>query len=149
MGWVVPVVMVGMFAGSTFVLGKHILCSWLGAEGAGGSFVMFLLLFLFYQVLEAPYEGIYWYNGATHYVLMQSVWFFTLAAISAALWTPKKSREVLLCVIAALLAVIVGGGNLVTGLQAYNSKEICHLGAHIHVQRSVTIRDDRELPIGV
>ncbi len=116
--WVVPVVMVGMFAGSTFVLGKHILCRWLGAEGAGGSFVMFLLLFLFYQILEAPYEGIYWYNGATHYVLMQSVWFFTLAAISAALWTPKKSREVLLCVIAALLAVIVGGGNLVTGLQA-------------------------------
>lgn len=116
--WIVPVVMIGMFAVSTFVLGRHILCRWLGAERAGGCFVMFLLLFMFYQVLEAPYEGIYWFNGATHYVLMQSVWFFTLTAVSASLWTQKKSRAVLCCAAAALLSVIVGGGNLVTGLQA-------------------------------
>ena len=116
--WVVPVVMIGMFASSTFLLGKHILCRWLGAQRAGGCFVMCLLLFMFYQVLEAPYEGIYWYNGATHYVLMQSIWFFTLAAISASFWAQKRAGEVVFVVIAACLSVIVGGGNLVTGLQA-------------------------------
>lgn len=116
--WVVPVLTIGMFSISTFVLGRHILCRWLGTEKAGGVFVMFMVLFLFYQILEAPFEGIYWYNGSTHYVLMQSVWFFTLAAMSAGLWAQKRSREVAYCAVASVLAVIVGGGNLVTGLQA-------------------------------
>ena len=116
--WVVPVIMIGMLATSTFVLGRHILRRWLGADKTSSSFVMFIVLFMFYQVIEEPYEGIYWYNGSTHYVLMESVWFFTLAAISASLWTQKKSRETVLCLTAVILSVIVGGGNLVTGLQA-------------------------------
>lgn len=116
--WVVPILMIVMLTASAFVLGRHILCRWMGAEWWDGCFVMFMLLFMFYQILEAPFEGIYWYNGATHYVLMQSVWFFTLTAISAGLWSQKKSRETVLCAAAAILAVIVGGGNLVTGLQA-------------------------------
>lgn len=116
--WIVPFLMIGMFASSTFVLGRHILCRWLGADKTGSAFVMFLLLFMFYQVLEAPFEGIYWYNGATHYVLMESVWFFLLSAVSAGMRTQKKSRAVLLCITAMILSVIVGGGNLVTALQA-------------------------------
>ena len=116
--WVVPIIMIGMFATSTFVLGRHILRRWLGCDRSGSSFIMLMLLFMFYQVIEAPFEGIYWYNGATHYVFMESVWFFTLTVISAAFWSVKKSREIILCMIAAVLAVIVGGGNLVTGLQA-------------------------------
>lgn len=116
--WVVPIIMISMFASSTFVLGKHILHKWLGADRMSSAFVMFVLLFLFYQVLEAPFEGIYWYNGATHYILMQSVWFFGLAAISAGLWTQKKPLEAFWCTIAVVLSVIVGGGNLVTALQA-------------------------------
>ena len=116
--WVVPVIMIGMFAVSTFVLGRHILHRWLGLDQCGGSFVMFMLLFMFYQVLEAPFEGIYWYNGSTHYILMESVWFFALTTISASLWTQQKSKEILCCTIAAVLSVIVGGGNLITALQA-------------------------------
>lgn len=116
--WMVPILMIGMLVTSAFVLGKHILCRWLGVDSAGSSYVIFMLLFMFYQILEAPFEGIYWYNGATHYILMESVWFLGLTAISAGLWAQKKSKEVFLCVVAAILAVIVGGGNLVTALQA-------------------------------
>lgn len=116
--WIVPILMIGMFAVSAFLLGRHILCRWLGADRDSAAFVMFVLLFLFYQVLEAPFEGIYWYNGATHYILMESVWFFTLTAISSALWAERRSGEILLSAVAAVLAVIVGGGNLITGLQA-------------------------------
>lgn len=116
--WVVPILMIGMFASSSFVLGRHILIRWLGCEKAGASLTMALLLFAFYQVIEAPFEGIYWYNGSTHYVLMQSVWFFVLTLISGSLWAEKKERAYACCAAAAVLAVIVGGGNLVTGLQA-------------------------------
>lgn len=116
--WVVPILMVGMFASSSFVLERHILIKWLGCEKEGAALSVALLLFVFYQVMEAPFEGIYWYNGATHYVLMQSVWFFVLTLVSGSLWVEKKGRAYVCCAAAAVLAVIVGGGNLVTGLQA-------------------------------
>lgn len=116
--YIVPFIMVGMFAASAFLLGRHILCGWLGADRTGGSFVMFTALFMFYQVLDAPYEGIYWYNGATHYVFMESVWFFGLLCISQSLWAKTRTKEILWCTAAAVLSVVVGGGNLVTGLQA-------------------------------
>lgn len=116
--WVVPILMIGMFATSSFVLGRHILVRWLGCEKESASLAMTLLLFVFYQVIEAPFEGIYWYNGSTHYVLMQSVWFFLLTLCAGSLWAEKKGRAYVSCGAAAVLAVIVGGGNLVTGLQA-------------------------------
>ncbi len=116
--WVVPILMIGMFASSSFVLGRHILIRWLGCEKEGASLAMLLLLFVFYQVMEAPFEGIYWYNGSTHYVLMQSLWFFLLTLVSGTVWAERKGRAVLCCGAASVLAVIVGGGNLVTGLQA-------------------------------
>lgn len=116
--WVVPILMIGMFAVSTFVLGRHILVRWLGCGKRGASLAVLLLLFLFYQIIEAPFEGIYWYNGATHYILMQSVWFFLLTLVSEMSWTENKMRAAVFCVLASVLSVIVGGGNLVTGLQA-------------------------------
>lgn len=116
--WVVPVLMIGMLAASTFVLGRHILIRWLGCERQGASLCIILLIFMFYQVIEAPFEGIYWYNGSTHYVLMQSVWFFMLTLASESVWAESKGKAALSCGAASVLAVIVGGGNLVTGLQA-------------------------------
>lgn len=116
--WVVPILMIGMLASSSFALGRHIFVRWLGCEKEGASLVVLLMLFVFYQVIEAPFEGIYWYNGATHYVLIQSLWFFLLTLISSALWEEKKGKAMLCCGAAAVLAVIVGGGNLVTSLQA-------------------------------
>ncbi len=137
--WTVPFLMIGMFATSTFVLGRHILYKWLGADKAGSAFVMFMLLFMFYQVLEAPFEGIYWYNGATHYVLMESVWFFTLTAILAGLWAQKKSQGILLCIIATVLSVIVGGGNLVTALQAEILMALLVLYAAVANRRKIAV----------
>lgn len=116
--WVVPILMIGLLASSTFVLGRHIFVRWLGCDKEGASLVVLLMLFGFYQVIEAPFEGIYWYNGATHYVLIQSLWFFLLTLLSSALWEEKKGRAMICCGAAAVLAVIVGGGNLVTSLQA-------------------------------
>lgn len=116
--FIVPVIMIGMFAISTFLFGRQILVKWLGSDGQRASFVMFLLLFMFYQIMEAPFEGIYWYNGATHYVLMESLLFLMLTLVSGILWSEDKKEMLLRCLPAALLGIIVGGGNLVTALQA-------------------------------
>lgn len=116
--FIVPVIMIGMFSISTFLFGRQILIKWLGSDGQRASFVMFLLLFMFYQIMEAPFEGIYWYNGATHYVLMESLLFLMLTLVSGILWAEEKKGMIFRCIPAVLLGIIVGGGNLVTALQA-------------------------------
>lgn len=116
--FIVPVIMVGTFALSVFLFGRQLLVHWLGCEKKWVPFVLFMLLFMFYQVMEAPFEGIYWYNGAVHYVFMEALLFFILTLVSGCIWTEKKGRAVFWALLSSLLAVIVGGGNLVTGLQA-------------------------------
>lgn len=116
--YVVPIIMIGMFASGTFFFGRQILTRWLGSDKQRASFIMLLLLFLFYQVMEAPFEGIYWYNGSTHYILMEALLFMILTAVSGSIWTEKKKLAVFWCILACIGGVIVGGGNLVTGLQA-------------------------------
>ncbi len=116
--FIVPVIMIGMFSVSAFLFGRQILVKWLGSDNRKVSFVMFLLLFMFYQVMEAPFEGIYWYNGATHYILMESLLFLMLTLVSGILWAEKKKAMLFRCIPAVLLGLIVGGGNLVTALQA-------------------------------
>lgn len=116
--FIVPVIMIGMFSGSTYLFGRQILMKWFDSDKQKASFVMFLLLFMFYQVMEAPFEGIYWYNGATHYILMESLLFLMLTLVSGVLWTDDKRAMLSRSLPAALLGIIVGGGNLVTALQA-------------------------------
>lgn len=116
--FLVPIVMVGLFALSVFLVGRQLLIHWFGCEKKWVSFVLFLLLFMFYQVMEAPFEGIYWYNGAVHYIFMESLLFFVLTLVSACIWGENKKSAFIWCLLASFLAVITGGGNLVTGLQA-------------------------------
>lgn len=116
--FIVPIVMIVMFALSTYVLGRQILIRWMGSDRHQASLVMFTLLFVFYQVMEAPFEGIYWYNGATHYILMESVLFLVVTLVSETIKGQRDKLAVVWCLIACVGGVFVGGGNLVTGLQA-------------------------------
>lgn len=114
----VPIIMIGMFSLSTYLLGRQIFRRWFDGDRNATTYVMGMILFLFFQIMDAPYEGIYWYNGATHYVLMESFLFLLLTAVSGIIWTDSKRNMVVWCGLAAVDGIIVGGGNLVTGLQA-------------------------------
>ena len=118
LGFIVPVIMIGMFSISTFLIGRQIFVRWMGGDNLSYIYVGCMILFLFWQVIDTPYDGIYWYNGATHYVLMESFAFLMLTAVSGIIWTDSKRKMVIWCVLAALAGLLVGGGNLVTGLQA-------------------------------
>lgn len=117
LSWIVPFIMIGMFSVSTFLVGWQIFVRWLGGDKLLYTYIGCMLLFLFWQVIDTPYDGIYWYNGATHYVLMESFAFLMLAAVSGIIWTDSKRNMIIWCILASLDGIIVGGGNLVTGLQ--------------------------------
>ncbi|MCH5248428.1 MAG: hypothetical protein J1E98_00775 [Lachnospiraceae bacterium] len=118
-GFVVPVIMIGMFSVSSFCLGRQILTRWLGSDKIRAAYVMFILLFMFYQVIEAPFEGIYWYNGSVHYIFMESLLFIILTLVSYSMWSEDKgTKSVISCIAASVIAPITAGSNLVTALQA-------------------------------
>lgn len=116
--FVVPVIMIGMFSLSTYLLVRQIFVRWFGGDRTSYIYVGCILLFLYWQVLEAPSDGIYWYNGATHYVLMQAFLFLMITAVSGIIWTECERNRIVWCILASLDGVVIGGGNLVTCLQA-------------------------------
>ncbi len=64
------------------------------------------------QFLPSPCEGYYWYNGGVYYTF-----FFSMALFGGCLllWRAEK-RRLAQWPLFVLLAVLIGGGNLVTGL---------------------------------
>lgn len=88
--------------------------------GAGFSIgiCVIVLLFLSFQTMVAPADGLYWYNGALHYVFMESVLFFQMAALLSCRKARTKGVRGGLLVLTCLLAFVLGGANLISGLQS-------------------------------
>ena len=116
--FLVPIIMIGMCSLSVYLLGKQIFLKWFGGDAYSCTFILFMILFMYFQVMDTPYDGIYWYNGATHYVLMESFFFLVLSAVLAIIWTEIKKNSIIWSVLGSIGGLMVGGGNLVTALQA-------------------------------
>ena len=84
---------------------------------ARGSCLLVLLLLTF-QTMVSPVLGLYWYNGALHYVFMESLLFFEAAAMLKLLTAKKKAARAGWTVFTVIFGAVLGGANLLTGLQA-------------------------------
>lgn len=117
--WVVLkkyVCMAGHIADSS--RGKKITSVQGGGSGYQIGICVIVLLFLSFQTMVAPADGLYWYNGALHYVFMESVLFFQMAALlSCRKAQTKGARTGWLC-LSCFLAFVLGGANLLSGLQS-------------------------------
>ena len=92
-------------------------CAGCGSACRRGLCVL-LLLFLCFQTMVAPADGLFWYNGALHYVFMQSVLFFQAAVLLSFYQAAGKGKRAGLLVLSCFLAFVLGGANLLTGLQS-------------------------------
>lgn len=110
--------MTGMLAGSMFALLYVVLKKYVGAWGYQAGACVLVLLFLAVETMVAPTDGLYWYNGAVHYVFMESALFFQTAVFMGFRKAEKKGARMLLLALSCLLAFVLGGANLLTGLQA-------------------------------
>ncbi len=117
LAFIVPIISIGLFAPAVFCAGKCLLTKWLGGSGKEVTFALLILLFLFYQVMDSPFEGLYWYNGMMTYMIPQACLFFAAASVTKALWAEKKGTAAGFCVIASLCAVFSAEGNFITALQ--------------------------------
>lgn len=116
MSWIVPVVSICLFTGAIYLLGRQLLTKWFGGGKTETNLVLFVLIFMFFQVMDAPFEGIYWYNGVIAYIVPQAFVFFTVALMIKNLFSDKVTA--LGIGIASVCSVVSVGGNYVTTLQA-------------------------------
>ena len=62
--------------------------------------------------------ALYWYNGSLHYVFMEAVLFFAVSALLCLETSEQKSKKILWMILSAVLCALLGGANLLTGLQS-------------------------------
>lgn len=74
------------------------------------------LLFLCIQCLPSPLQAFYWYNGSVFYTFFYGLMLLMLSGILRQLFIPSPKRGWLSLVSVPLLAAILGGANLTTGL---------------------------------
>lgn len=117
--FVTPLIMTGMLMGSLTALIHTVFSKCMGIKNKYlVGIVNLLVIFLTIQTMIVPLEGIYWYNGALHYIFMNSVMYFEAALILNYINSDDGKKKIWMLVISALLGIVVGGGNLITGLQA-------------------------------
>lgn len=112
-------VMTGMLCGSIGCLVHVVLKKYVGeTAGYRRGICMLVLWFLAIQTMVAPSDGLYWYNGALHYVFMESVLFFAAAVLLSYWKAQKAAAQAGYLLLAVILAFVLGGANLLTGLQS-------------------------------
>ena len=69
---------------------------------------------LFLQTLPSPVEGLFWWNGASYYIIWNALMMVFVSQLMIVMQTRKCSA--VKCLILALLGAILGGANLITAL---------------------------------
>lgn len=111
--------MTGMLGGSIACLVHVVLKKYAGKpNGYQRGICILVLLFLVFQTMVAPNDGLYWYNGALHYVFMESVLFFQAAVLLSFRKAERKGAAAGYLLLSLFLAFVLGGANLLTGLQS-------------------------------
>lgn len=119
-----PFIISGMLIGGITVLLRTILTKyiWTQTENSNKKYqtgiCILVILFLVFQTMVSAADGLYWYNGALHYVVMESVLFFQISVLLLFLKEKQKIKNVLFLILAVFFAFVLGGANLLTGLQA-------------------------------
>lgn len=111
-----PWIMTGALGGSVFYLFYVVLCRLLGAKKSTAVALWGIYMLIAVNTLVDKTQGLFWYNGAVHYMVPQAALFcLTGLVVQMAQGRQKKNR--LRMVTAVILTVYIGGGNLVTGLE--------------------------------
>lgn len=117
--FLVPIIMSSMIIGSVSALTHTVLADCMGIKDRYLSGIAnMILIFIIIQTLPVPLEALYWYNGALHYVFMESLLFFEIACVLHGIHSVSRATRIWTLIVSSALGIIVGGGNLVTGLQA-------------------------------
>lgn len=77
-----------------------------------------LMLFVMIQRMPEPAEGLFWYNGALHYMFMHGISLFFYGLLISAVIKKDRRRKCFTFILAAVPGFIAAMGNYMTALNA-------------------------------
>lgn len=111
-----PIIMLTMIVVPHFYLLKKIIIGFFNSTKSlwliAGSVICFLLI----ETILVPVEGIFWYNGAVHYVFMHGCMIALFGVLLSVMQATKLSGKIMACLGSCFLAVMCGGSNYPTAL---------------------------------
>ena len=111
-----PFLMLGSLVFSTFFFLKVLCVERFGMKRAHWVIVSCVLCFFSVQFAPSAFEGFYWYNASLFYTFFWGVCLCSYALLLKFLYAEKTGSAVLSLAGAALLSVVIGGGNYPTAL---------------------------------
>ena len=113
---IVPFLLIGLLTASTLFVLRVIFRKYMKTTGSRYWIVALSILLMSTQlVIEKP-SAFYWYNGAIHYMGAYAFLLFLAGTVLLLIQEERRPKRTAETILAAILAVMVGGGNLVTGL---------------------------------
>lgn len=114
--WLGPIILIFSLMGSTYTLLYMVTRKLLHASRLEYLFVSTLFVIVTVQFTYSYYDAFYWYNGAMYYTL-----FYSLSLVLASLLigyskATTRTGQAIISVAAAALAIVIAGGNFVSGL---------------------------------
>ena len=116
--FITPFLMTGLLTLSVFYLVHVVVVRYLGGTAPESTILSLLILLTVIQCMVDKTDAFYWYNGSVHYMVPFSFLLLMLAALLSALACERKKHMIILLSFSSLCAVLVGGGNYVSGLVA-------------------------------
>lgn len=117
--FIVPYMMIGMTCFSTFFLYYVLLKKLLQFDGYTYLAISAVASLIQFEFMYTPASGIYWYNGAVHYVFMQGFVNLTLAfslLLLSAINNIQRRRTILYIVCTCISGFFASGANFSTTL---------------------------------
>lgn len=114
--WIGVFFLIAMVYVPTFLLAHVLMCRWLRMPKQSFLLTASAMSLSMLWFIPSSGEGIYWYNGAAYYVLFYGFMELLAVVLIHAVLTDSAAGRSCLFLLGCMLAVIVGGGNLVTAL---------------------------------
>ncbi len=116
---IVPYMMIGMTCISTFFLFYVLLRKLLRFDGYSYIAISTITSLMQFEFMYTPASGLYWYNGAVHYVFMQGFVNFTVGFVLllfSAITQKQKKATIIYTIFACLTGFMASGANFSTAL---------------------------------
>lgn len=108
-------IILGVYFLSSAYLFRQVLTKFLKADKYIYLIVLFLFFMLCVETMIDKNQGLYWWNGASYYIIFFSLELFEIGLLIKKYFLKEKGKLDIL--ILSILAFIIGGGNYIIALQ--------------------------------
>ncbi len=114
--WLGPFILLFSLMGSTYALLYMVMRKLLHASKLEYLFISTLFVIISLQFPYSYYDAFYWYNGAMYYTLFYSLSLFLASLLIGYGQANTMAKKIVIGLASAVLAIVIAGGNFVSGL---------------------------------